>query len=181
MGNQGVEHAAQRKRKVKMFLHAPEGYDCPLCRIASGENNELPWTQQSDVVLHNEHITAFIGGRWWPGNAGHVIVIPNQHIENIYTLMPDVAVHVHEAARRIAIALMQTYGCEGTSTRQHNGPGGNQDVWHYHLHVFPRYFGDELYARTHEARITTPEERLPYAERLRTYFRAESESGVHLK
>ncbi len=153
-----------------MFSHAPENYDCPFCRIAFGENNPLPWTQQTDVVLRNEHVTAFISTRWWPNNAGHVIVIPNHHIENIYSLNADLAGHIHEAARQIAIAFMAVYKCDGTSTRQHNGPGGNQDVWHYHLHVFPRYLNDELYSRTYEHRNTTPEERLPYAERLRSYL-----------
>jgi diadenosine tetraphosphate (Ap4A) HIT family hydrolase len=45
-------------------------------------------------------------------------------------------------------------GADGTSTRQHNEPAGNQDVWHYHEHVFPRYDGDELYRRQ-RARVDT--------------------------
>ncbi len=58
----------------------------------------------------------------------------------------------------------------GTSVRQHNEPAGNQDVWHYHMHVFPRYTGDDLYF-THPQRDFRPaEERLPYADRLRDYF-----------
>jgi histidine triad (HIT) family protein len=55
--------------------------------------------------------------------------------------------------------------CDGVSTRQHNGPGANQEVWHYHLHVFPRYPNDGLYDAA--ARMTEPPERQPYAERLR--------------
>jgi histidine triad (HIT) family protein len=43
-------------------------------------------------------------------------------------------------------------------------------VWHYHLHVFPRYLGDDLYGRYQERRWTTPLEREPYAERLRDYL-----------
>ncbi len=96
--------------------------------------------------------------------------MPNRHIENIYGLTPEIAGHVHERARQIALAMMNAYRCDGISTRQHNELAGYQEVWRYHLQVFPRYAGDRLYDLTHEHRTTTPEERLPYAERLREYF-----------
>ena len=41
--------------------------------------------------------------------------------------------------------MKTAFGCPGVSTRQHNEPAGNQDVWHYHVHVFPRWHGDRLY------------------------------------
>ena len=53
----------------------------------------------------------------------------------------------------------------GISTRQHNGSAGNQDVWHYHLHVFPRYPNDGLYAGEKVAYAT--EERIALAARIR--------------
>ena len=150
--------------------HAPDGYECPFCRIARGTEGSDLWTVQSDVFYRDAQVTAFINARWWVNNPGHAVVIPNEHIENIYELVPDIAVHVHEAARRIAIAFKQVYGCDGTSTRQHNEPAGYQEVWHYHPHVFPRYNGDALYERTADHRLTTAEERLPYADKLRVYF-----------
>lgn len=52
--------------------------------------------------------------------------------------------------------------------RQHNEPAGNQDVWHYHLHVFPRFVNDKLYKSDREN--TKPEERLEYAQKLRHYL-----------
>lgn len=70
----------------------------------------------------------------------------------------------------MAIAFKRVYGCDGVSTRQHNEPAGNQEVWHYHLHVFPRYVDDDLYDLTAQRRLTTPDERQPYADRLRRYF-----------
>ena len=153
-----------------MFTHAPQDYDCPFCTIVAGGNNPPPYTQQSDVVFRTEYVTAFISTRWWSNNPGHVIVVPNRHIENIYTLTPDIAVHVHEAARQIAIGLKMAYQCAGTSTRQHNEPAGYQEVWHYHLHVFPRHDNDLLYEQTQAHRLTTPEERLPYADKLRSHL-----------
>lgn len=61
------------------------------------------------------------------------------------------------------------YKCDGVSSRQHNEPCGNQDVWHYHLHVFPRYKDDNLYLTNRE--LSKPEERIEYADRLKDYFR----------
>jgi histidine triad (HIT) family protein len=153
-----------------VFRHAPPDYVCPFCVIVAGGDNRAPYSTQSDVVLRGAHATAFINARWWPNNPGHVLVVPNAHIENIYELVPAVAAHVHEVARQVALAFKHVYACDGVSTRQHNEPAGYQEVWHYHLHVFPRYAGDGLYALNEQHRYTTAEERAPYAERLRAYF-----------
>lgn len=155
-----------------MFTHAPANYVCPFCTVIKGGDNPPPYTTQQDVIYRTPHTTAFINVRWWQNNPGHVLVVPNQHIENIYNLLPEVAVHVHEAARQVAIAFKRVYGCDGVSTRQHNEPAGYQEVWHYHLHVFPRYENDRLYELSQAYRNTTAEERLPYAEKLRAYFEA---------
>jgi histidine triad (HIT) family protein len=72
--------------------------------------------------------------------------------------------------KKVAIGLRSTYGCGGTSTRQHNEPYGNQDVWHLHVHVFPRYKDDELYANQHNNRFTESKERQHYAEKLRLFL-----------
>jgi histidine triad (HIT) family protein len=144
-----------------MFSHEPAGYDCPVCAIVRGDSNA------SDVVYRDDHATAFISSTWWDANAGHVVVVPNVHYENIYVIPDDVLGAVQSAGKRVALALKAVYGCHGTSFRQHNEPAGNQEVWHYHLHVFPRYVGDDLYARYRERRTTTPAEREPYARKLR--------------
>ena len=153
-----------------MYSHAPAGYDCPFCRVVRGDFGADAWTTASDVFYRTDYVTAFINARWWVNNPGHALVVPNAHIENIYELVPEIAVHVHEAARQIAIAFKQVYHCDGISLRQHNEPSGYQEVWHYHLHVFPRYEGDQLYERTHEHWLPTSDERRPYADKMRAYF-----------
>lgn len=90
--------------------------------------------------------TALVAVRWWPRNRGHVLVVPDAHHENLYDLPSSSGHAVHDLVREVAIAIRATYGCDGTSVRQHNEPVGNQDVWHYHVHVFPRYFHDRLYS-----------------------------------
>jgi histidine triad (HIT) family protein len=151
-----------------MYHHAPVHYRCPFCLIASQQTDASIETNLDDIVLANEQVTAFVSSRWWPHNPGHVIIIPNQHYENIYDLPLSAATAIHTVAREIALAMKQQYHCPGISTRQHNEPAGNQDVWHYHLHVFPRYHNDQLYVN--QRHRTTPEQRQPYAIQLRTYF-----------
>jgi len=83
-------------------------------------------------------------------------------------LLSTYSAKIHDFARQTAIAFKQEYKCDGVSARQHNEPAGNQDVWHYHLHVFPRYKNDNLYGMK---RIkTTLDERAVYAVQLRNYF-----------
>jgi histidine triad (HIT) family protein len=115
-------------------------------------------------------VLAFINAGWWPFNAGAVIIIPVQHHEHIYDLPDDIGAKIFTLARQVAIAFKQVYGCDGTSTRQHNEPSGYQEVFHYHFHVFPRYHDDYLYDLSHQRRFTTADERRPYAEKLRAYF-----------
>lgn len=148
-----------------MHSHAPEGYVCPFCLVARQVENEHVLTRRSDLVYRDGSVSAFIASHQWPNNRGHVLIIPNDHFENLYDLPLRYATRIHETARRVALAMKAAYGCEGISTRQHNEPAGNQDVWHFHLHVFPRTSGDRLYA--HRGEFMPTEERAEYAGRLR--------------
>lgn len=110
---------------------------------------------------------AFVASHWWENNHGHVLVVPVLHYENLYELPDDVGADIFAMSRRIALALRRGYGCDGISTRQHNEPAGYQDVWHYHLHVFPRYGNDRLYPADGNKRLSTTEERVPFVAKLR--------------
>ena len=128
-----------------MFNHAPAGYACPFCAIARGIERPGVHTVAADVVLRTDAVIAFVASHGWPRNPGHVIVVPVEHYENLYEVPDGIGAAVFAASRRIAVALRSAYGCDGTSVRQHNEPAGNQDVWHYHVHVFPRSDADDLY------------------------------------
>jgi histidine triad (HIT) family protein len=152
-----------------MFNHEPKNYICPFCLVAKGIESEYVYTKQADIIFKDDSVTAFIGAGWWKNNKGHVIIIPNRHFENIYDLPTEFSEKVHALEKEITIALKKVYKCDGVSSRQHNEPCGNQDVWHYHLHVFPRYKDDNLYLTGRE--LSKPEERIEYANRLKNYFR----------
>lgn len=154
-----------------MVYHAPENYQCPFCLLVQGIKNPHVLSVADDIVCQDDTVTAFISSHQWSRNQGHVIVIPNAHYENIFDLPLELAPAIHGTARRIALAMKKAYGCAGISTRQHNEPHGNQDVWHYHLHVFPRYENDELY-RQNPAFMSEP---------MRAYFAARLRSELDVE
>ncbi|WP_151734307.1 HIT family protein ['Paenibacillus yunnanensis' Narsing Rao et al. 2020] len=151
-----------------MITHMPDSYPCPFCLLLQGTKDSRVESKITDIFYRDKNITAFIASRWFVNNPGHVLIIPNEHIENIYSLPGEISDAIHRFEIETAKALKQVYGCDGVSSRQHNEPAGNQDVWHYHLHVFPRYRNDELYTSAH--RKTTADERKVYADKLRNHF-----------
>ncbi len=153
-----------------MHNHAPKNYRCPICIAISGMENEETLIVQNDIVYKDDLVTAFIGSFFIGKNDGHVIVVPNGHFENIYDLPDEVGGRIFAVGKKLAIAIRETYGCEGITTLQNNEPIGNQHAFHYHFHVFPRYENDNLHANMSDKRQTTPEERAPFAEKLRDYL-----------
>lgn len=152
-----------------MFYHEPDNYICPFCDWLSG--NETEYKQNSDIVYQNDFVTAFVSPKWWVNNPGHVIVISNNHTENLYGISEKELTEVYKVVKQIAIAIRNSYkDCTGTSTRQHNEPAGNQDVWHFHTHVFPRYEDDNLYQNHNDKQFVESSRRKEYADILKGYF-----------
>ncbi|MET0657177.1 MAG: HIT domain-containing protein [Steroidobacteraceae bacterium] len=118
------------------------------------------------MVLIEERVFVIIPHSHYGDIRGNVLIIPRQHYENLLDIPDSLGADIFNAARTVSRAMIEAFGCEGISTRQHNGPAGNQDVWHYHLHVFPRFTGDHLWGG--DKGSYSPAERLDIAERLRT-------------
>jgi histidine triad (HIT) family protein len=156
-----------------MYNHAPENYACPFCLLVQGVQHPDVWSVQNDVIYHAKKVTAFVGSHQWPSNHGNVLIVPNEHFENIYDLPSHYALDIHRVTKQVALAMKAIYSCEGVSTRQHNEPAGNQDVWHYHVHVTPRYNGDQFYSSRRE--LMPAGERAKHAARLREYLADQSE------
>jgi histidine triad (HIT) family protein len=156
-----------------VISHAPVGYRCPFCAVARGEfSDSFPLSRAEDVIWRSNLVTAFVCLWRSPRNPGHVLVIPNQHFENLYVLPLEFATEVARVSRAVALAFKAVYKCDGVSTRQHNEPAGNQDVWHFHTHVFPRYENDQLYLTYSSGRNATLSERAVDAARLRVFLEA---------
>ena len=148
--------------------HRPPGYACPFCQLITGGSTSV--NDANDIVARTDEAVAFISPRWWPNNHGHALVVPIQHHENLYELPARAGHAVHDLVQTIAIAMRETYGCDRVSTRQHNEPAGGHDVWHFHMHVFPRYDGDNLYGSRPYPDFVASAERQPFAQKLREHI-----------
>ena len=153
-----------------MYTHASPTYQCPFCKIIKGIEEPYIPAKQKDIFYRDQDLTAFIASYWWPNNPGSVIIMPNEHFENIYFLPNSLAHKIHDFEKQVAIAFKKVYHCDGVSSRQHNEPAANQHVLHYHLNVLPRYENDRLYELHNEKKLVDAAERRPYVEKLKNYF-----------
>jgi len=149
-----------------MYNHADENYVCPFCLLVGKVEDVHVHSAREDIIYQDVEVTAFLSAHQWPNNRGHVIIVPNEHFENIYDLPLHLATCIQGLAKAVALAMKIAYRCEGITIRQNNEPAGDQDLWHYHLHVFPRYRGDRFNSSQKE--LMDPLERAGYAQRLRS-------------
>lgn len=106
---------------------------CVFCKIIAGE---IP----STAVYEDDDFKAILDVN--PAARGHVIIVPKKHAANIFELEDEEAAKVFPIAKKIATALKKTYGCDGVNVLQNNGEAAGQTVFHLHVHVVPRYYGD---------------------------------------
>ena len=109
--------------------------DCVFCRIVAGQ---IPSTR----VYEDELTVAFMDiGQV---NPGHVLVAVKPHAESLYALDDAQAAAVQRAAARVARAIRDAFSPQGLSVYQANGKAAGQTVFHYHVHLVPRYEGDGM-------------------------------------
>ena len=95
----------------------------------------------ASFVYQDEKVSAFMDIQ--PINPGHVLVIPNREVASLADLDEDTGAHLFRIAHRIAKALRKSsLQCEGVNMFLADGQAAKQDVFHVHLHVFPRFRGD---------------------------------------
>ena len=109
--------------------------DCVFCKIAAGE---LP----SEIVQEDEHTLAFMDINPW--TRGHALVIPRNHSRNLYEVDEDDLLQATTAARRLALRMRERLGCDGINLLNACEPAAWQTVFHFHVHVIPRYEDDPL-------------------------------------
>lgn len=145
------------------YSHRPENYRCPFCDIDVGIEEPDKLSVVSDIVYRDKNVTALVASHQYPRNTPNLLVVPNAHYENIFDLPPELGTDIYRVAQQLAFALKHAYACDGISTRQHNEPGGSQDVWHFHLHVTPRFQGDHFYHNIYAKVVMPSEERARHA------------------
>ena len=109
--------------------------DCIFCKIVAGE---LPATK----VDEDERTLAFMDRS--PATRGHALVIPKRHAEDLYAIDPEDLAATMQAAQRLALKVRDSLGADGVNLLNSCRPAAWQTVFHFHVHVVPRYDDDPL-------------------------------------
>ncbi len=109
--------------------------DCIFCKIAKGDipSNTVYETSDFRVILDIS-----------PASKGHILIIPKEHFDNIFEMDADTAAKLFSLATEVARAMKAELNFDGLNIVQNNGEIAGQTVFHFHLHMIPRYEGDEV-------------------------------------
>lgn len=107
--------------------------NCIFCKIANGEisSRTLYEDDKFRVILD-------LG----PASKGHALILPKEHYANLYELSDEMAGEVMKLARKMAVQMTERLSCEGFNLVQNNGELAGQTVFHFHMHLIPRYQED---------------------------------------
>jgi histidine triad (HIT) family protein len=109
--------------------------DCIFCAIASGDG-------PAEIVQEDEHTVAFMDINPW--TRGHALVIPRAHSRNLYEIGEEDLARTMAAVKRLAARMREALGCDGINVLNSTDPAAWQTVFHFHMHVIPRYEDDPL-------------------------------------
>ena len=109
--------------------------ECIFCRIANGEIPSATLYEDDDfrVILD-------LG----PASKGHALILPKSHAANIYELPDELAGKAMVLAKKMAGRMTEALECDGFNIVQNNGEVAGQTVFHFHMHLSPRYEGDQV-------------------------------------
>lgn len=115
-------------------MHKEAIEHCVFCKILNGE---LPVS----MIYRDEKIAVFVD--LYPVNEGHLLIIPTYHAPYMKDVDAETLQHMMTTAQKMNAALrVSNFPCEGVNLFAADGEAANQEVFHFHLHVFPRYKGD---------------------------------------
>jgi histidine triad (HIT) family protein len=109
--------------------------NCIFCKIIKGE---IP----AKKVYEDEKVLAFLDVN--PVSRGHTLIIPKKHFENIFDIEEESLKEIINASKKISIFLKEKLNADGVNLLHASGKDAQQSVFHFHLHVVPRYKGDNL-------------------------------------
>ena len=109
--------------------------DCIFCKIANGE---IP----SATLYEDEDFRVILD--LGPASKGHALILPKAHAANIYEISDDMAAKAMILAKKMATKMTEALKCDGFNIVQNNGEPAGQTVFHFHMHLIPRYEGDQV-------------------------------------
>ena len=114
------------------------------------------------TVYEDEDTLAFLDVM--PQSPGHTLVIPKRPAENLFDLDPDAGAAVLRTVQTVARAVQNAFRADGIMLSQLNGPAAGQTVFHFHMHIVPRYDGVPL--RRHTGDMENPDVLAEHAARI---------------
>ncbi len=107
--------------------------DCIFCKLANGvfATRSIYEDEDFNVILDLA-----------PAAKGHALILPKAHADNLYQLPDDAAAKAFVLAKKLAQKMTDKLGCDGFNIVQNNGTVAGQTVFHFHLHLIPRYKDD---------------------------------------
>ena len=109
--------------------------DCIFCKIANGEIPSATLYEDEDFIVILD-----LG----PASKGHALILPKAHAANIYEISDDMAAKAMILAKKMATKMTEALKCDGFNIVQNNGEPAGQTVFHFHMHLIPRYEGDQV-------------------------------------
>ena len=109
--------------------------NCIFCKIANGE---IP----AATLYEDENFRVILD--LGPASKGHALILPKTHAANIYELSDEMAAKAMILAKKMATAMTAALKCDGFNIVQNNGECAGQTVFHFHMHLIPRYKGDQV-------------------------------------
>ncbi len=109
--------------------------NCIFCKIAAGEIPSATLYEDKDfrVILDIS-----------PASKGHALILPKEHYVNLYELEDELAAKAFILAKKMIIKLTDIVNCDGYNIVQNNGAAAGQTVFHFHMHLIPRYENDRV-------------------------------------
>lgn len=107
--------------------------NCIFCKIAAGE---IP----SKTIYEDEQFRVILDIS--PAVRGHALIIPKEHYADIYSLPEELAARAIVLAKKLAVHMTEVLKCDGFNIVQNNGEAAGQTVFHFHMHLIPRYQED---------------------------------------
>ncbi len=107
--------------------------NCIFCKIINGE---IP----SHVLYEDEQFKVILDVN--PATKGHALILPKEHYANLYELSEETAADAMKLAQRMMRKMTEKLDCDGFNIVQNNGEAAGQTVFHFHMHLIPRYKND---------------------------------------
>ena len=122
--------------------------NCIFCKLA---NKDIP----TNIIYEDEKFTVILDAS--PATKGHALILPKNHAANIYELPDEDAADIFVLAKKLATKMTEILHCDGFNIVQNNGEVAGQTVFHFHMHLIPRYKNDNA-GILWEPGETTPED-----------------------